>query len=561
MKWLIVLLIIVSALSYQNCSDVRIKPVEVVSLAAVKPSSSLCAPQGFSFGAPMRIIFILDMSMSNIGILHADRVDNRTTYWVDEKDGPTDLAGHRFDQVKKFIENCGGGSNITYSIMGFADGTLFANNNSCLSRFETEKEALVTINAMKSLQQHDLGISSQENTNPYYLGGQTFYHDALGCLKQKVIENSMLDTEKPIYNVFFITDGQTTDPLDKQNYGATLKDIQLSLVDSATAFNFYPIFYTSPGAKNESQKATAMAMLDNMAKEVNADVKTSILSDLGTSESQFCQFVKPQAYVSYSLKNLYAVNLTALAERDSISSDTDMDGLSDAKESEMGFDPLSQRSGRYLDALCFRAKKSQTECDSISANLTCNKDLSAGLGLSGCDLMFGASLFGAPLTGIDSDSDFIPDYLEIVRSLHPGRSDAQDNPMVDGVSNFEKIIRGLDINSSQTLFPIEDEKTIKIDYQENTSGCGSDLQARRLYDYFIDRLPLVETKNYVDDLSSGLSLSHKENENVILVFSYWQADGGVAAPNKIYGQKILINHRAESPADWQVAPAVYLGEL
>ncbi len=177
------------------------------------------------------------------------------------------------------------------------------------------------------------------------------------------------------------------------------------------------------------------------------------------------------------------------------------------------------------------------------ANSTCSGK-SAALGLRGCDLAAASTFFGLGLTGIDSDGDSIPDFLEILRSTSPSRADALETPLSDGKTNFEKITQGLDVESNLSTNPVQEGDFVKVTYQEESAGeCGS---GKTNYHYELEQIPLLAVPAYSEKSPSGpVDFSHGQDENVVLVFSLWQSAGGLSMPDRLYVQKILIPLKGE----------------
>lgn len=544
-------------ITFQNCSQVRIERIEspsVVSLA--KPTNSLCAPVGSSFTSQVRFIFIIDMSMSNVGTLVTKSFNNKNSYYIDKTDGPSDLNGDRFLHVKKFISECGGKSNTGYSIIGFSENTIMVNDTSCVSPFEPFDKALTSLEALKGLQDHDLAIAGRDEQNPFYLQGETFYNVGLSCLKSKITEEvNLLKDQKPIYNVFFITDGLTTDKIENQNYKQILSEIQLLTSTSAGGFNFYPVYYTSPGAKNQgAQQVSAIAMLDSMAKAVNPTQKTLLLNNIATKDNQFCQFVQPEVRINYELKKLYAVNITSTTKGSSLSPDSDADGLSDDEEVGLGWDPLNNRSTSIIDSLCLRYSSDKSSCLTERSKLTCDPSINI-LGLNECDLKFSSNIFGSNMSYVDKDSDFIPDFIELVKNSNPIRFDSSDIPFSDGYDNLLKVELGLDLKSNNLLSPFPDSKKINIDFFENLQQCQSNAQS---YQYILNNIPLQKVQPFNEGLTNNNNFYHEQNENVILIISYWHSTGGIVLPDKIYTQivKVKIDN-----SEFKVGDLIFLGDL
>lgn len=556
LKFMILIIISIIFL-FQNCSKVDLESLPSIQSASLaKPEGSICAPEGVSFTAPMRFVFIIDMSMSNIGTLKTTTIDNVTTYSLDTSDGPSDIKGERFSQVRSFIEKCGNSSDSKYAIIGFSESAMLENNQSCFNEFEDKSNAIKSIDSLKGKQLHDLGITRREKQNPYYLQGQTFYSAGLSCAKNKIFsELSQLTQDKPIYKIFFITDGMTTDSAANQNYKQTLNEIKSQATTKAAGISFFPVFYTSAGAKNQGEQVvSAQALMDQMAQEVDPSQKTILLSDIASSEVNLCQYIKPSIPVKYELYQSYAVNVSSLMKKNIHYGDSDADGLSDEDELRSGFNPTNSHSGIFHDSLCARLGLNLAQCNEHNDNLVCDKQKVNFFGLTECDEQLSMKIFGKKMSDLDSDKDSIPDWLELIRSMNPLKVDTFDIPFNDGLFNFQKISKGIDVLSNVKIYPVNTESTIDVRLSENSASCENEVKR---YDYQFHRIPFSDNLSYVDS-NPNLNLTHKENENIVLFFSYWKAIGGVSLPTKIYLQKIIVQ---KNQPNYQIDNYRYLGEL
>lgn len=547
----------VSLMFFQNCGQVSV--TEKLSIVEppinknpLKPVGNMCSPEGATFGSPIRVSIILDMSFSNIGTMIND--GEFPAHYSKDSSTATDLSGQRISQIRSFIDQCGSSANVSYSIIGFGINALSSPYNSCISPFESQSEALLSIDFFKGMQDHDNNTYGGTANNPFYLQGGTSYKAALDCMEQKVNEDiaNNLYVDKPSYYAMMLTDGspQESISITTAQYIQKVTSIKTAIDQNATSFHFFPIYYGS-----SEQAATAKATLDELAHVVDPAQNTLDLSGNGLSQikTKLCEQLKPDSIVQYELKTLYAINMNAVMKQDVLTADTDADGLTDEKEAELGgviagFDPNNAHSSGILDSLCLLRGLDKTNCAKLVTN-TC-KDKPSVFGLRACDVSAASTFFGFKLTGIDSDNDLLPDFIEIIRSTSPSRDDALESPFGDGESNFKKITRGMDVESSAIKWPALDKNLMKIVYRQDaaTTACGS---GKINYRYEIEQIPLVPVPAYSDNSAAvaatagPIDFSHGQDENVILVFSVWQAAGGLTLPDRLYVQKILVPLKGE----------------
>lgn len=578
---LISLSLLVLAVAFQNCGEIALrlpsKPPKV-TVGSMPLKTSMCSPQGVTFGAPMKILFIVDMSMSNLGVLRTsvEEIGNEVTtnYCIDtgEPDStcsgenatvvrPTDLQGERFDAIKDFIDTCGG-SNVEYSIVGFSNQTHTVAGNTCLSPFQSSSEAIIAVDALKAQQDSDYAnkqggsFTGFSQDIPYNLQNATSYQVALDCMKTKLEEDILLlpFDEKPVYSVFFVTDGRSTDLANIQaGYNQILQDLNLTVQESeASGFNLYPLFYKSDSTAEE-EVAEARQRLDTLAQIINPDVQTTVISDFLADENPLCAQLEPGTEVNYELKHLYAVNISALRSGSILQKDSDMDGISDQEEVSKGLNPLDPRSSGVFDSLCLRYSANPSACQTLKASLQCTEERS-GVGFTDCDLKFAERIFSSRLSLLDSDKDQIVDFVEVVKGLHPATDDAQSQPFFDGFTNFEKIVRGLDTKSSLNVFSVSADEMTQLDFALADTNCSTGSK----YDYSLSRISLAETEMYTDSLQSILDLSHEKDENIILIFSYWRALGDLDLSHRLYVQKMKLKYGQD---EYSLEDRKFLGEF
>ena len=145
----------------------------------------------------------------------------------------------------------------------------------------------------------------------------------------------------------------------------------------------------------------------------------------------------------YKLANLFITNLSAKPHLDSVVIDSDQDGLDDKFEIKSGFNPHDPRSkGPILDGICFYLTNTN-DCENL--NILCDDQEAENLnefGLSDCDVnALNLNRVANKLLGIDSDTDGIPDKVELLFGLDPSTDDALGDYDEDGVLNIREIFQ------------------------------------------------------------------------------------------------------------------------
>lgn len=225
---------------------------------------------------------------------------------------------------------------------------------------------------------------------------------------------------------------------------------------------------------------------------------------------EFCSGIPNQG--KRLVENFFFVNLTAIAYGESILPDSDIDGIPDSVEesnSHLGFSALNAYSSGILDGICFN--QGGVDCVPVS----CSDELTPiSLGLLQCDATAISS--SSELTGVDTDQDGIPDWIEVLKRLDPLRAliDEDTDMLPDGTnSNIDEIQRGTD-PASQAQIPRTSE--VNASFQKLSSSSTGYCQNQDLYSFYISSFPILEVKAYSNPYFP--ELSHSENENVFIAF-------------------------------------------
>ena len=228
--------------------------------------------------------------------------------------------------------------------------------------------------------------------------------------------------------------------------------------------------------------------------------KTSLLS------GEFCSGVPGEDLMQ--VQNFFFLNLTTKAVGKRLLADSDIDGIPD--ESEMavpalGFLKNNTRSSGILDGICW-AQGGQNCVPSV-----CDAS-PLSLGLSKCDAAAISS--SSTLTGVDTDLDGIPDFIEIIKGLDPLRAILDEDGDIQATgagSNIDELQRGLDPTSVENLDPSL-QIYASAPKQSSKGACGN--QDR--YNFKVRSFPLLDLEASVN--SQFPELSHAKNENVMMAF-------------------------------------------
>jgi len=209
----------------------------------------------------------------------------------------------------------------------------------------------------------------------------------------------------------------------------------------------------------------------------------------------------------FEIAQLFILNLTAIPTRGELLPDSDIDGVPDQEEAGTGLSPTNPRTHGVLDSVCRRT-------GSCTPDPTCTgKKLFPGL--TDCDLMAAGAPKSGGWTGLDTDQDSIPDFIELIRGTDPLQPDADISSADDGIPNIAKILNWSDPLSNT---PSRSVDVIQYKPEDTSTVCHGSSFLRKVS---IQQLPLVHTLEYHGDpvfqSATGqiIDFSHKADENVI----------------------------------------------
>lgn len=545
-------------LSFQNCGNIKLDPKVTppppAPQAKALPQGKACSGTGALFGTPVRFTFVIDMSLSNLGgSIISDAAAGGKYYWSLDLPNATDKDKKRLDAVNSFISTCGNSAEFKYSILGFSDNAMFSSNlKTCSSPFESSTAALESVKGFKAIQDADLTRNGAvEYVTPFKMGN-TAYNMGLNCLNVNINAdaNTAGMADVPIYQTFFLTDGQPTDyggvaTEQINSYKATMKNLIDSVLPFSSGIKLNTIYYGP-----ESQKAAATTMLDAIAQTTDPLAKTDYVDNFATLATKMCDLYKPQATYAYRSYQTTAVNINRVQYENDFEPDSDADGLSDKEEIKLGFDPLNARSKGVLDSLCTRAGFSFTNC---AAPAACIQDY-RGFALTDCDIKFASAYFGKTLNGYDTDLDQIVDFIEIIRGTNPVAADMQFDTDKDGVTNIREIINGSSVTNK--VAP-EDDDLIRFNWGKSTQASTCASTSEEPYAFSFQQAPVTTGLSYTDPLPGKVNFSHSGTENIYLVVYLTEPRGSSTLPKRLNAVKILTS----TEVDPVVEQSVYIGDF
>ena len=228
----------------------------------------------------------------------------------------------------------------------------------------------------------------------------------------------------------------------------------------------------------------------------------------------------------YTMDSFFITNLNIKTTATGLQIDNDSDGLSDEEEVQLGFNPnLRRTSGKILDSICSMVDYG-VNCSNFNLNCSITQN---PFGLSECDILALNLNQTVQLgIGIDSDKDGIPDYLEIRINSFPNLADSYSDLDFDLLNNYTEAERGTSTRNSNVNTPITDYVRIAKSKISNTACNGE------YWKIDIINLPTLSTKDFTDNSTGLLNLSHAPNENLIMTFLKIKPIDNLTSPAKTF---------------------------
>ena len=389
---------------WQNCSRSRLAPTPDVAMAqapSLNLQATICPQVQTLPPQPTNFLFVVHMGASNLG--QWQQIPAGSGFWyfntslavdpMPANPAPGTLYG-RFAAIQYFMQNCG--SNVArYAVIGFSDDAGLPNGNDwdCGSiNFSSDVNQWTQV--LTDLQNQQISAEPWYNTwqQPNYLtqsglaGEPPLVRDSswaagLQCA-QSVVVNDLINnnsTSSPSsYQVVFLaglnpdeeagtgcnqgsTPGSSAPPAQFQS--CELQQINSSISYMTTAalsegqnLKVYDITYGA--TVNDS-----LPYPDTVAND-GGTTAPMVLQSFQNNTSAICKLIASQLSVLQRPDSFMAVNMTTINQADQQLADSDMDGIPDTLEVQIGSDPTNPRSmvPSVLDGVCARLYGGVSTC-------------------------------------------------------------------------------------------------------------------------------------------------------------------------------------------------------
>ncbi len=595
------LLYLLSLSLFPACDNISLTRSESqIAFASQVPDGSFCSRPAEMAAGLLKVVFVLDMSLSNIG--EFKKVGSKIVF---DRGPATDRDGIRFQKVQDFIEKCGS-KNLknTFKIVGFSGSTLKANPavSGCGAGFENKQQALSSLSSLRQLQKYN---NDNIDFNDFKASMQTTsYQDGLECAKNILADDinaNPVEAKNSNYQIFFLTDGQATDNCPENTYIGNFRDDNGTccpggaILDSSGVccapgviatkdFSFMGTFIQTlccsvGDRRSETNRCEADPdYADKISRPSNPQyetlVKSMMLKGLQKASTIKLQtiYYGDQNEQSQAVKLLDRIAQWGGSDRTiAINNVEKVDFCQYANSpiqteyqtSEFNIVNLTavvkdQRllADSDMDGVPDKDDPNPTNARSNSAELldgvckmlngdfnckkpaTCRKEKLTPLRLNECDQ---AALSIAGSDGLDYDQDRIPDYIEILRSTLPNSNDAFNNLDGDSMNNLQEIHVGRQVDAPDDAISEKILQHWSIARMTNDDMCPVN---QKQYQIKLNQLATVPTEKYTDpdDGKDGalLKFSHAKNENVFLVYYFSEPLNNKSMPTELFAAIIKI---------------------
>ncbi len=581
----LMLFMVLLLVTFQNCGQVSVSDapllVEPLSIPKDKPEFLICPVEGPAISVPVTYVFIVDMSLSNLGGFVQESCGGSSYRYhlalsqaSDHLLGPGNTSrAKRLEGISAFVSQVADTNpNLRFSVIGFSTQKLLGGAGvTCANSATSSKQTFLNrLGELKNVQTNDYRKSGAVCAfNSPFTMGTTSYLSAIDCLNENIDAEVLLSgASRPFYQIFFITDGKpnektssgqlniegicgpNTSPVGQScraaiqacnnedciydyitdnSYVPKLQMLTNSLKANGYGFNLKPIFYEKAGTPvAESDFPRASLSLNKLARSDGSQTTTTALTDLSSLATQLTEALGTQALVNYTFTSPMVINANAIPAGDKVLLDTDGDGLTDILEDSLvslGYNKNNPRSSGILDSICHKYLADQN-C-SITSTPTC-ANTKVGFNLNQCDkAKLQTVLPGKVLTGYDSDNDGIVDYFEFLRGTNPFMTDYALDDDDDSVGNITELYRGSDPFSPQNMYR---DHVTSLDVQEvvapQSAQCvfsGVSLQLK----------------------INNISLVPEKDTNEVYITFVAEPSGELNAKRKLYSAKLIINSQGK----------------
>ena len=424
----------ISVAAFNNCSKAQLSLLQDPNMS--RSAANFCTVPSTQLQGALKYILIIDRSGSN-----------------NELPDVSDPNGdRRFPPMIQFVNQNANDPNIFWSMINLGD------SGDIKQKFDNNKGNFIT-----TLTNQYSNTASIDNQWTNYIGAlqqaQQMISDDIKAAQTKATQAGQ--TTSSTYVIFFVTDGVPVvngtlqSETDIINTIGGLESLAAQNTDLVTGISVNTALYYS-GASLHPDQTTAPALLKDMANAGHG----SYLSFSDGQVINYNQFAVPVRNLQYENRQVWVENTNIVWENGTLKRDSDGDGLSDELELKLGSNPNKYDSdGNGVSDGVEYALNGKPCQDSKCGSGALSNPYTACLGLrlpsggfadidkdglNDCE----ETLLGTSMTKSDTNGDLVPDLFAFRHKLNmTGPSQLQSNPTSDGMSNYQKLLQGLPLDT------------------------------------------------------------------------------------------------------------------
>jgi hypothetical protein len=457
-----------------GCTDgPSLERTQTQTIAGIKGSFLTESPDEIQF--PVKVLFAIDCSLS-MGDEEMGIVAGSDPYFL------------RIQATRDFINAYNSNENTSFDVMLWSN-TVFRSTGGF-----TKDPAVL----------EDILANVHNDTTTDYLGTEdAIFTD----IRNDIVNSNEEARVRSKYIVIFLSDGVSNAQGQSQadaDIWKKVDDLNSMVTEYGVgSFNFYTFLLLGnfgPDASGQARQREAETTLQGMAERGNGQFRL-----FENAEAiDFINIVDMRLTIEYKVKYIVAYNYNVKPGVDLVYTDSDGDGLSDEEETFYGTDPTRRDTdndglsdffevklstpGHVLDPL----NPNDCNCDRETISVDSDND-----GLTDCE----EYLKGTNRLNPDTDSDGIPDGIEFLSGTNPLEIENDKDTDFDGVLDWMEVQQHTNVTSNDPkvrdrnsyIYDVMDAGLVPINQ-------GTDMASYvRQFNFDISNIYLADTLGYVKE--------------------------------------------------------------
>ena len=416
---------------------------------------------------PVKIMFIIDCSSSmNV----SDRID------------PITLLSGRSNAVKEVVDQYIGQKGVEFSLVKFSG------ESNILTQYDTNGDNLGDADGFTNIPAEiyaAIGELESLSTTTDYEGALSLAYELLVTDMMQINEDKLARSK---YILIFLSDGLPNPVSSNHNTDERILKVVNDLMEigkenKIDELKLHTAYLSSPTI---SQNASSKAI--SLLKSISEQGEGTFRNFSNNEEINFLYVNYTSLKRMYTIKSLIVSNMNARPVSDKVSVDSDMDGLADINEYELGTDSSVSDTDDdgFSDFLEYSLRNSgfdPLDPDDADCLTEFDRRDSDGDMLKDCEERF----IGTSPYLFDSDADGIPDGIEYRYNTNPVKNDVLSDIDFDSASNISE----LRIHTNPVVNDSANASNLAYRYNIQSKGI---IDASECYSFTVENISLNTTQ-------------------------------------------------------------------